>query len=342
MAFPLDFFENFEAGTKGNFDSETDTGNRLDFPHAHDIAPTMPYRGAYCCRVNLGKNSSDAYLEEGVSWASGTTKHGRFRLFVGHDVQFGNDLDNVRILQFYSEHLAKETSLRLGRMEPWHRAGASTRARSGQQVHLPDGQARQWITVEWISASSQRNTWRHAAGPGRSTRRISPSRRQGTNTKLRLGAIDQSGDITGTIYFDDFAVDDARLYDDNSAHNGALSGGSMLLTKSGFAFLGAGTINQVALVDGGSGDCSVKVYDTDKPNQLPLGSLRESLATVARTPLRAPSSTASASSPAPTWSSQARTPRRSSSSAPWTATTLRDKVAAHRDGRAKPCFHSRG
>ena len=42
MAFPLDFFENFEAGTKGNFDSETDTGNRLDFPHAHDIAPAVP------------------------------------------------------------------------------------------------------------------------------------------------------------------------------------------------------------------------------------------------------------------------------------------------------------
>ena len=101
-----------------------------------------------------------------------------------------------------------------------------------------------------------------------------------TNTIMRLGAIDQSGDITGTIYFDDFAIDDARLYDDNSAHNGALSGGSMLLTKSGFAFLGAGTIDQVLLVDGGSGNCTVKVYDTDKPNQLPLGSLRESLATV--------------------------------------------------------------
>ena len=102
MAFPLDFFENFEAGTKGSFDSETDTGNRLDFPHAHDIAPIVPYRGAYCLRANLGKSSTDAYLEEGVSWASGTTKYGRFRLFVGHDVQFGNDLDNVRILQFYS------------------------------------------------------------------------------------------------------------------------------------------------------------------------------------------------------------------------------------------------
>lgn len=281
MAFPLDFFENFEAGTKGNFDSETDTGNRLDFPHAHDIAPTVPYRGAYCCRVNLGKNSSDAYLEEGVSWASGTNKYGRFRLFVGNDVQFGNDGDRARLLVFYSGASTAEAALSLARVEPFgivlatEATSESTYVDNGLLV-LPKGE---WVTFEFAHYVDTSAGEILASRPG-IAQALANVGAEGTITKFRLGAIDQSGDIVGTIYFDDFAIDDARLYDDDSAHNGALSGGSMLLTKSGFAFLGAGTINQVALVDGGSGDCRVKVYDTDKPNQLPLGSLRESLATV--------------------------------------------------------------
>lgn len=285
MAFPLDFFENFEAGTKGDFDSESDDGNRLDFPHAHDLAPVMPYRGAYCCRVNLGKNSSDAYLEEGVTWSNaGTLKYGRFRLFIGKDVQFGNNADTVTILQFYSSTSTKESRLVLGRIDPIGIVLASIEEGSGEDFtnepayfKAPIGE---WFTVEfdkWAEATGgDLGVWLsgvcHVQCKGQA---------EGSTTKFRLGAMDQSAtaNIQGTLYFDDFAIDDARLYDDESAHNGALSDGSMLLTKSGFAFLGAGTINQVALVDGGSGDCRVKVYDTDKPNQLPLGSLRESLAT---------------------------------------------------------------
>ena len=69
-------------------------------------------------------------------------------------------------------------------------------------------------------------------------------------------------------------------------------------------------------MDGGSGNCTVKVYDTDKPNQLPLGSLRESLATTAanttaRTFVHGFSVKAGAYVEL-----AARTPRRSSSSAP--------------------------
>ena len=33
----------------------------------------FPHRGGYCMRVNLGKNSTDANLEEGVSWAADST-----------------------------------------------------------------------------------------------------------------------------------------------------------------------------------------------------------------------------------------------------------------------------
>jgi len=37
MSLPLEFFENFETGAKGAFDSEVDTDKRLDFPHQRHL-----------------------------------------------------------------------------------------------------------------------------------------------------------------------------------------------------------------------------------------------------------------------------------------------------------------
>ena len=86
MGFPWNFEETFEGGTKGNFDSESDTGNRLDFPGPAELAAdgqgVAPFRGAYCMRVNLGKNATDAYLQEldGFDAAAGVTRHIRLML----------------------------------------------------------------------------------------------------------------------------------------------------------------------------------------------------------------------------------------------------------------------
>jgi hypothetical protein len=46
-------------------------------------------------------------------------------------------------------------------------------------------------------------------------------------------------------------------------------------------FLKSGEVEHVTLIDGGSGDCRVKIYDTEDPTMLPLGALRENLATLA-------------------------------------------------------------
>ena len=282
MALPLEFYENFEAGTKGDFGSETDTSKRLDFPHARDLAPVMPYRGAYCVRVNLGRATDDAYLEEAVSWASGQTRWGRFRMYVGNDVQFGNDQDYVQILQFYSSTSTKEARLVLARFDPLgivlvaEMEGESWNENNAH-FKVPIGE---WFTVEFERSVSSSNGYIGAVLPN--VCRITSDRvAEGTNTKFRLGAISQTGDIQGTLYFDEFAVDEDRLYDDSgSAHNGALSGKTMHFLKSGFAFLGAGEIEHVSLIDGGSGDCRIKIYDTEDEVRLALGGLRESLATV--------------------------------------------------------------
>jgi hypothetical protein len=70
VAFAWIFESNFEAGTVGEWDSESDTASQLDIAHYADLArfpwPTAaPLSGAYCLRLTLSGGTADATLTEG-------------------------------------------------------------------------------------------------------------------------------------------------------------------------------------------------------------------------------------------------------------------------------------
>lgn len=265
MGFPFAFHENFESGNKGTFTTESDSGNRLDFPgpqqFKHDMLAVFPHKGGYCMRVNLGKNSTDAYVSYSVSWAADATNYLRFEFMVGEDVQVGNDGDYVDIMEIDSGAL--EGALTLTRIEP-----------AGLVIGLRDtgGSVLSYLKVEpgnWVCIEAQFDVDAGAGNDGsiivwRGDERIRLGNLdQAAMTSIRFGAIAQSGDFTGHIYFDEIILDDARLYPDYSAHNLHLDWQTMPMFKSGFAFVGQGTIQGVQLIDGGSGDCAVQIYDTD-------------------------------------------------------------------------------
>ena len=69
MSFPYIFQENFERGTKGNFDTETDTDGILDFAHYKELARfpwpgCAPYSGAYAMRITPNGGTNPAVLVE--------------------------------------------------------------------------------------------------------------------------------------------------------------------------------------------------------------------------------------------------------------------------------------
>jgi hypothetical protein len=84
MAFPYTFHENFEAGTKGGFDTETDTGSLLDFPHysvlAKDPNSLMPYRGAYLLRNALGDTNDHTLTEGDIDISDGGTAYFKWQM----------------------------------------------------------------------------------------------------------------------------------------------------------------------------------------------------------------------------------------------------------------------
>ncbi len=89
MAFPFLVEENFDDGTRGNFDSETDSSSILDFPHYAEIARQgfAPWQGAHVMRGKLNGTAVGFVTETGTfdTNAAGTI-HVWFTVLIGEDV----------------------------------------------------------------------------------------------------------------------------------------------------------------------------------------------------------------------------------------------------------------
>src|SRR3990167_1390787 len=104
MAFPFIFESNFEQGTNAEWDSEQDTGTKLDFPHYTTLAAMpstpMPYRGAYCMRVDLraGDTNDHTVTEGDIDIADTVTRYFRWYQYASADFTASAD-DTFQILE---------------------------------------------------------------------------------------------------------------------------------------------------------------------------------------------------------------------------------------------------
>jgi len=265
VAFPFLFQEDFEAGTIGNFNAETDTESRLSVDHYSVLAATpglaMPFRGAYALRVNLANDGSpaDAYVQEndGFDLALDGTLYVRFLLWVSPDIIMANS-DEFLILALQSAGPVDEgvvainyttaNGLRLGVGETsasqflplttgvWHTVELA--------VVLDDGPSNDGTLTLYLDGAAA------TAVTGLD---------QAAIAQARLGVIGQdAGTTKGVILFDDVVTDDARIY--APALRYTLS---PLLTKSGHAFVGPGWVDAARLMAGAATDNVLALYDTD-------------------------------------------------------------------------------
>ena len=218
MGFPWNFEETFEGGTRGNFDSESDTGNRLDFPGPAELAADgqgiAPFRGAYCMRVNLGKNATDAYVQEldGFDAAAGVTRYIRAMLCLSPDTQFANNGDFVWIMQLQNNSAVIEGGLILAREDDRIVLKVATGSLTAgvPYVEVPIGE---WFCVEVAYAIDS-----GAGNDGAVTVYANGARLALLNLDqqaiagARFGAMSQSGDLQGMLYFDQIVCDDARVH----------------------------------------------------------------------------------------------------------------------------------
>jgi hypothetical protein len=262
MAFPYLYSASFDVGDNSEWDSEADSGSLLDFPHYVTLARTpglaMPYRGAYCMRIQPGDTNDHTVIEGDIDIADDVTRWIRFALHISDDFATSSD-DIFNIWEFQQAGGTVEgcISLQITAATDLVEIGAAdgTEAASGF-TEITKGV---WHVIEAKYTVS-------TGGSGVFDLYIDGVRRQNLTSLTNAAAIGKgalgtqntlAATSTGYLLFDEFAFDDTRIgITDRFETN-------QLVTTSSFLFMGPGRIDNIKLLDGGSGDVTVELYDTD-------------------------------------------------------------------------------
>ncbi len=272
MPFPYLFEENFEGGTLGSFDSESDTDSVLDFPHYTELArfpwPNYaPFRGAYVARWRLNGGTADATLTEGdVNISADATAGIRFAFYLAPD--FTATADDT--MNFIELQASATIELAVG-----FRITAATGA-----IEIGIGEL---TPTAFLTPTLQRGRWYQGqvygdldngvGNDGSFTLNVEGA--TATVSTLDQGAITDAvvgfqlhlATTTGTVLLDSIVFETAaagtssRIYPIIDRYPL-----EMHLTKSGHVFVGPGQVLHVALATGAAADNTVTVYDTDRGN----------------------------------------------------------------------------
>lgn len=259
MAHPWIFEANFEAGTNAEFDSETDTGSRLDFPHYSELARTpgigMPYRGAYCMRIQMGDTNDHTLIEGDIDIADTVTRYSSFMLFIGGDVDAtADDTWNIYEVQGTADAVENAVGFRYTAATDVLDIGVGQVAPT---VFYAINKGR-WYHVELVSVIQTGGTGTATLWlDGVSVATVTTL----TNTAVLRGVLGTQNTLSttsGTLLFKDFKFDDAQVFPPNKRWPEVVR-----ITKTAHAFVGPGYIDTATLL---SATGTMDVYDTDTAN----------------------------------------------------------------------------
>lgn len=275
MAFPFTFESNFETGDSSEWDSETDTASQLDFPSYKDLArlphrTAAPYSGAYCMRVVLDGDTADAFVLEGdLNIAADGNEFIKFDMWISPDFDATAD-DTINIFEaqstgpvveatFGMRYVAATDVINFGIGETAPTSWGSLAIERGVwytielDITLDDGGSNDGTIDLYVTKEGDKPGAVHASQVA--------SLDQAAVIQGVLGVQGQLATTTGTILFDNFVSDDARVFPRvNRWHE------EVLLTKSAHAFVGPGVIQNITLLAGAGTDCVLSVFDTDEAN----------------------------------------------------------------------------
>lgn len=279
MAYPFIFHSNFEAGSNAEWDSESDTGSLLDFPHysvlAKDPNSLMPYHGAYCMRNALGDTNDHVVVEGDIDIADGTTSYFRWYMGLSKDFSFtADDTFNVFELQQAGGTTEISVGFRVTNSSQLIEFGIGDGTAPTSFTPWPERQ--KWVCVELLATVStggagvvtlfidgvQTNTLTsqtHAAAVGRGV----------------LGSQDTLATTLGAIYYDEFVQDDGRIYPFRDRFPLTYP-----VLKTGHIFVGPGHLDGATLHKISDGNESLFLYDTDTANTNDASSVVELSAVV--------------------------------------------------------------
>lgn len=262
MAYPYIFHSNWEAGTAAEWDSESDTGSLLDFPHysvlAKDPNSLMPYRGAYLMRNALGDTNDHVLVEGDIDIADAGTSYFRWYMGLSKNFRFtADDTFNVFELQQAGGTNEASVGFRVTNSTQLIEIGIGDGTAPTSFVQWPG--LGKWVCVELLATIS-------TGGAGVLTLFLDGAQ-VATLTGLTqaaaigrgvLGSQDTVATTLGTIYYDQFVQDDGRIYPFREQYPSVVQ-----VLKTSHIFVGPGYLDGAALSKISTGDESLILYDTD-------------------------------------------------------------------------------
>lgn len=258
MAHPWVFEANFETGDNSEWDSESDTGSLLDFPHYSTLAKIpgigMPFRGAYCMRVQPGDTNDHTVTEgdlnisaDGVAW---------YRFYVWHNITAtADDIFNIFEIQS-SGAVEGAISLQVTASSGLVEIGIGETEASSFGCPLTPSV---WHCIELkaeLDDGGSNDGTLDLYVDGANVQQVT-SLDQAAVTQGVLGTQGTLATTSGTILFDQFIADDARIGPimDRWAE-------TMAITKTTHLIVGPCEVSSVEIWTTNA-DNSIELYDSD-------------------------------------------------------------------------------
>jgi len=273
VAFPWLVHENWDDGTRGGFDSETDATAILDFPAYTELARGgfAPWQGSHALRLRLNGTATANVTETGgFDTAGAGTIHVWFPLLVGADLSL-TDTDTVILFSLDSAGPVSEGVVGIrnngGVYELFCGETGATRT-------LPiTPNSKRWYQIEISAvidnAGADDGTLAFYVDGGQVGATIT-GLDQGAITQARLGAVSgTAAGNRGTILIGAVMADDARVYPRER-----WSGETVWVTRDINAYVGPCTLD-AASVTGTSTEAVMTILDTDIYDATGVGFSRE-------------------------------------------------------------------
>lgn len=263
MAFPYIYEASFDTGDNSEWTSESDCGSTLDFPHYSTLAAgpnfPAPYRGAYCMRITMDSGAEDHTLTaDGIDVALAATRWLRFAMYLSTDFAVDAD-DAINIFEFQQSGGTVEGSLGFNVTADTDAVAIGFGDGTAPSAYPGTITKGEWHVIEISYTASD-------TGAGAAVLYVDGAAIQTLSSLENAGAIGQGvlgiqdqlhTSKTGYILFDEVAFDDTRIGVTDRFHT------HRMITTSSFLFVGPGRIDNVKILDGGSGDVTLELYDTD-------------------------------------------------------------------------------
>jgi len=273
-SWPPTFEENFELGTRGGYDSETDSEGILNFRHYSWLArydttivgAIAPWRGAYCMEIVLGGDANDHTLIEAAVVANTKLSYDRFYFFLGKNFTATAD-DTLNIFERQSAAAVQGV------------IGLRITAATGA-VEIGTGKV---APTAFATSLLQRGRWYclelevdvETGGTGKTTLYVDGTQvAQVTTithialTTSAIGVRNALSTTSGHMFFDCVVMDDngtdasaGRAYPMSDRYPE-----TVLVTQSTHLALGYSELLNVTLLPGAATNNVLKIYDTDVAN----------------------------------------------------------------------------